>query len=187
VQQHINSLEGKWRKVQLLINNAGLAVGKGSFEDGVYDDWERMIDTNIKGLAYMSKEVAALFIENGQGHIINIGSMAGHEVYPGGNMYCATKHAVIALSKGMRIDLVKYNIKVSVVSPGATETEFSIVRFKGDEAMAMKTYEGYEPLSANDVMESVYFIASQPDHVNIDEIYLTPKAQASPFVLERKV
>lgn len=185
VQHQVASLTGKWRQIDVLVNNAGLAVGTEPFHQGVYDDWERMIDTNIKGLAYVSREVAPLMIANGRGHIINMASMAGHEVYPGGNMYCATKHAVLALTRGMRMDMVAHNIKVSAVSPGATETEFSIVRYKGDESRAADKYVGYAPLTATDVAESTFFIASQPEHVNIEEIYLQPRAQASPFILNR--
>lgn len=187
VQQQVNNLSGKWTQVELLLNNAGLAVGRGGFQNGVYDDWERMIDTNIKGLIYMSKEISALFIKNGKGHIINIASMAGHEVYGGGNVYCATKHAVRALSKGMRIDMVEHGIKVSIVSPGAVdETEFSIVRYKGDQGKADSTYDGFEPLHADNIADCVWFCASQPANVNIEEVYVLPTAQASPYVLNKK-
>ena len=185
VQAHVKGLEGKWRQIDVLVNNAGLAVGTKPFHEGKYDDWEQIIDANIKGLISLSREVAPIMIENGKGHIINIASMAGHEVYPGGNIYCATKHAVLALSKGMRMDMVGENIKVSSVSPGATETEFSVIRYKGDVQKAIDKYIGYEPLTGKDVAESVYFVATQPDHVNIQEVYLAPKAQASPFVLKK--
>lgn len=183
VRQHIGGLDGKWKQIAILINNAGLAVGTGPIQEGFHEDWDRMIDTNIKGLLYLTREVAPVMIANGKGHIINIGSMAGHEVYPGGNVYCATKHAVLALTKGMRMDLVGHGIKVSAVSPGATETEFSIIRYKGDVQRANNKYNGYDPLTGVDIAESVYFVASQPEHVNIQEVYLAPKAQASPYVL----
>jgi len=186
VKENIGSLAGNWTQIAVLVNNAGLAVGTAPFQEGDYDDWERMIDTNIKGLIYLSREVAPIMISNGKGHIINIASMAGHEVYPGGNVYCATKHAVLALSKGMRIDMVGQGIKVSSVSPGATETEFSIIRYKGDKQKAIDKYNGFEPLTGADIAESVYFVAAQPEHVNIQEVYVAPKAQASPFVLNRK-
>ncbi|MCP4120417.1 MAG: SDR family NAD(P)-dependent oxidoreductase [Bacteroidetes bacterium] len=186
VQESISSLAGNWRQIAVLVNNAGLAVGTSPFQEGAYDDWERMIDTNIKGLIYLSREVSPIMISNGKGHIINIASMAGHEVYPGGNVYCATKHAVLALSKGMRMDMVGNGIKVSSVSPGATETEFSIIRYKGDKQKAIDKYKGFEPLTGADIAESVYFVAAQPEHVNIQEVYVAPRAQASPFVLNRK-
>lgn len=181
----VSALQGKWRQVDVLINNAGLAVGKSAIHEGVYEDWERMIDTNIKGLLYMSRELAPLMIDNGKGHIINIASLAGHESYPGGNVYCGTKHAVRSISRGMRMDLVQHGIKVSVVSPGAADTEFSLVRYKGDKAMADKTYDGFQPLTAEDVAESIYFIASQPAHVNIEEIFMLPTAQATSTIIHR--
>ncbi len=185
VKKVIASLNGKWEKVELLVNNAGLAVGRGPFQEGLYEDWERMIDTNVKGLIYMSRELSSVFIKNKKGHIINIASLAGHEVYGGGNVYCSTKHAVRALSRGMRIDMVKYGIKVSTVSPGAVDTEFSLVRYKGDKARADSTYKGFEPLHAEDVADCVWFCASQPKNVNIEEVYVLPTAQASPYVLHK--
>jgi 3-hydroxy acid dehydrogenase / malonic semialdehyde reductase len=186
VKNALNSLEGKWTQADVLINNAGLAVGKGPIQEGIYEDWERMIDTNIKGLLYMSREIAPMMIKNGHGHIINIASLAGHESYPGGNVYCATKHAVRSLTRGMRMDLVQHGIKVSVVSPGAADTEFSLVRYKGDKEQADKTYEGFIPLKAEDIAESVFFIASQPPHVNIEEIFILPSAQASSTIIHRE-
>lgn len=186
VQKNINKLDDYWSKVDVLINNAGLAVGRGPFQEGLYEDWERMIDTNLKGLIYVSRELAPKMISNGHGHIINIASLAGIEAYGGGNVYCATKHGVRALSRSMRIDLLKENIKVSVVSPGAADTEFSIVRYKGDQKQADKTYEGFQPLTGTDVAESVFFIASQPKHVNIEEIFLLPAAQATSTIIKRK-
>ena len=186
VKKNISLLDEQWSKIDVLVNNAGLAVGKGPFQDGLYDDWERMIDTNLKGLIYVSKEVVAKMIQNGSGHIINIASLAGIESYGGGNVYCATKHGVRALSRAMRIDLLTQGIKVSTVSPGAADTEFSIVRYKGDQEAADKTYEGFEPLTGTDVAESVFFIATQPKHVNIEEIFLLPSAQATSTIIDRK-
>ena len=184
-QEHISTLDAHWSKVDVLVNNAGLAVGKGPFQEGIYDDWERMIDTNLKGLIYVSRELTPLMIRNKKGHIINIASLAGIESYAGGNVYCATKHGVRALSRAMRIDLLKEGIKVSVVSPGAANTEFSLVRYKGDRIQADRTYEGFEPLTGKDVAESVYFIATQPAHVNIEEIFLLPTAQATSTIIQR--
>ncbi len=185
VQQHIGSLDKEWSKVDVLINNAGLAVGRGPIQEGIYDDWERMIDTNLKGLLYVTRELTPIMIQNGQGHIINIASLAGIEAYGGGNVYCATKHGVRALSRSMRIDLITKGIKVSVVSPGAADTEFSLVRYKGDKEQAGKTYEGFEPLTGADIAESVFFIASQPKHVNIEEIFVLPAAQATSTIIHR--
>lgn len=174
------------KHIDILINNAGLAVGRGPIDEGIVDDWERMIDTNVKGLLYVSKEIIPLLKANKKGHIINIASIAGKEVYPGGNVYCATKHAVDALSQAMRIDLVSYGIKVTNIAPGAAETEFSLVRFKGDEATANSVYEGYDPLTAKDIAETIYFAATRPAHVNLNDIVIMPTAQASPTVLYKK-
>ena len=160
-----------------------LAVGRSPLQEGLYEDWDRMIDTNMKGLLYVTREIVPLFIANKKGHIINIGSLAGHEYYGGGNVYCGTKHAVKAITRSMRIDLLKEGIKVSAVSPGAVETEFSVVRYKGNKEMADKTYDGFEPLKAEDVAESIYFIANQPKHVNIEEILVLPTAQASTSII----
>jgi len=173
-------------KVEILINNAGLAVGIGSVENGITDDWERMIDTNIKGLLYVSKNVIPWLKSKRSGHIVNIASIAGKEVYPGGNVYCATKHAVDALSKGMRMDLVDYSIKVTNIAPGAAETEFSLVRFKGDETTAKSIYDGYSPLVANDVAETIYFVTSRPKHVTINDLTIMPTAQASATIFNKK-
>ena len=185
VQKNISFLDEQWSQVDVLINNAGLAVGRGSFQEGIYDDWERMIDTNLKGLIYVSREMTPIMIKNGKGHIINIASLAGIESYGGGNVYCATKHAVRALSRSMRIDLVQHGIKVSVVSPGAADTEFSLVRYKGNQEMAEKTYDGFEPLKGEDIAESVFFMANQPKHVNIEEIFILPTAQASATIFHK--
>ena len=185
VQHAISSLNDKWKQIDVLLNNAGLAAGRGPIQDGVYDDWEQMIDTNIKGLLYMMREVSPLMITRNQGHIINVSSLAGWESYGGGNVYCGTKHAVRSISRSARIDLVAHNIKVSVISPGAAETEFSLVRFKGDEEKANAVYEGYLPLQAEDVANSIYFMATQPAHVNIEEIFILPTAQATATITHR--
>jgi NADP-dependent 3-hydroxy acid dehydrogenase YdfG len=187
VTNAINSLP-KHVKIGLsiLVNNAGLAVGKGPIDRGLIDDWDRMIDTNVKGLLYVSRAVIPLLKANNKGHIINVASIAGKEVYPGGNVYCATKHAVDALSRAMRIDLVNYNIKVSNLAPGAAETEFSIVRFKGNEAQAKSIYDGYDPLVAEDIAETLWFMCSRPDHVNVNDITLMATAQASAAVFAEK-
>ena len=169
----------EWKKINVLVNNAGLAVGLSTIQDGDIDDWEQMIDTNIKGLLYVTRNIAPLMITNETGHIINIGSIAGKEVYANGNIYCATKHAVDALSKAMRIDLLPHNIKVTAINPGLVETEFSIVRFKGDAERAKKPYLGIEPLRAEDIAETIYWCASRPAHVNINDIVITPTVQAN--------
>ncbi len=185
VSAAVISLPEEWKNIEILINNAGLAVGLNSIQDGVIDDWERMIDTNIKGLLYMSRAILPLFINNGKGHVINIGSIAGKEVYPNGNVYCATKHGVDALTKAMRIELVKENIKVTQVAPGAIETEFSLVRFKGDSEMADKVYKGYQPLEADDVANSVFYVTTLPEHVNINDMVIMPTAQASATIFNK--
>ena len=173
-------------KVEVLVNNAGLAVGRGSIENGITDDWERMIDTNLKGLLYISKQVIPWLKAKKSGHIINIASIAGKEVYPCGNVYCASKHAVDALSKAMRIDLVDYSIKVTNIAPGAAETEFSLVRFKGDEETANSIYEGYKALEAVDVAETIYFVTSRPKHVTINDLTIMPTAQASATIFNKQ-
>jgi NADP-dependent 3-hydroxy acid dehydrogenase YdfG len=188
VANAINSLSSAVKShLKVLINNAGLAVGRGVISEGVIDDWERMIDTNIKGLLYVSRYVAPIMQSNMQGHIFNVSSIAGKEVYAGGNVYCATKHAVDALSKAMRIDLVQDNIKVTNIAPGATETEFSIVRFKGDAEQAKAVYTGFEALRANDIAEVIVFAASRPAHVNLNDITIMPTAQASATVIHKSL
>lgn len=172
--------------LRLLINNAGLAVGRGPIDQGEIDDWERMIDTNVKGLLYVSKAVIPILKENENTQIINIASIAGKQVYPGGNVYCASKHAVDALSQAMRIDLVSHGIKVTNIAPGAAETEFSVVRFKGDQNAADAVYDGYQPLVAKDIADTVYFAATRPAHVTLNDIVIMPTAQASPAVLHKK-
>ncbi|MCD4730216.1 MAG: SDR family NAD(P)-dependent oxidoreductase [Bacteroidales bacterium] len=186
VVKAIETLNNKWKQVDILVNNAGLALDLKPIQDGDFNDWDIMIDTNIKGLLYMSKLVSKLMIENGSGHIINIGSIAGKEAYPNGNVYCATKHAVDGLTKAMRLDLFKHGIKVSQIAPGAVETEFSEVRFFGDKDTADKVYKGYTPLTAEDVAESLYFVASQPDHVNINDLLIMPMAQANATTFNKK-
>jgi len=184
VNKSIDQLSDKVASsITVLVNNAGLAVGKGPIDQGLTDDWNRMVDTNIKGLLYVTKAIVPIFKKNKKGHIINIASIAGKEVYPGGNVYCATKHAVDALSRAMRIDLVKHGIKVSNLAPGAAETEFSVVRFKGDKESAQKVYQGYNPLLAQDIAETIWFLCSRPSHVNINDITVMATAQASATVL----
>ncbi len=185
VEKAIESLPEEWKTIDILINNAGLAVGMNTIQEGVIDDWERMIDTNIKGLLYITRQILPLMIARQKGHIINIGSIAGKEVYPNGNVYCATKHAVDALSKAMRIDTVKHGIKVTQIAPGAIETEFSVVRFKGDEDKAANVYKGYTPLSPDDIANAVYFTSTLPNHVNINDMVIMPVSQASSTVFNK--
>ena len=183
VKRVIRELPESWKNVDVLINNAGLAAGLDPIDKGNSDDWNRMIDTNIKGLLYMSYEVTQLMKDNKiNGHIINIGSIAGKEVYPNGNVYCATKHAVDALSKGMRMDLLKHNIKVTQTCPGAVETEFSLVRFHNNADRAKTVYEGFEALVADDIADCIWFAVSRPPHVNINDMIVMPAAQASSTV-----
>jgi 3-hydroxy acid dehydrogenase/malonic semialdehyde reductase len=186
VENAISSIPEEWRKINVMVNNAGLAVGLNNIQEGVVDDWERMIDTNIKGLLYMTRTIAPVMIKNGYGHIVNIGSIAGKEVYANGNVYCATKHAVDALSKAMRIDLLPHSIKVTAVNPGMVDTEFSIVRFKGDDERAKSVYKGLEPLKAEDIAETIYWVASRPAHVNINDIVIMPTVQANATTAIRK-
>jgi NADP-dependent 3-hydroxy acid dehydrogenase YdfG len=168
------------------VNNAGLAAGLAPVQEGSVDDWEQMIDTNIKGLLFITRKVAPLMVKRGSGHIVNISSIAAKETYENGNVYCATKHAVDALTKGMRIDMVKHNVKVTSISPGMVNTEFSLVRFKGDKARADKVYEGLIPLSADDVAEAIWFALSRPAHVNINDMLIMPTAQATIIHTVRK-
>jgi NADP-dependent 3-hydroxy acid dehydrogenase YdfG len=185
VSTAINSLPEEWQTVSVLINNAGLALGRDFFEEASLDDWETMIDTNVKGLLYVTKALVPYMIGQKSGHIINIGSTAGKEVYEKGNVYCATKHAVDALSKAMRIELLRHGIKVTAIHPGAAETEFSVVRFKGDKDSAARVYEGYQPLVAADVAEIAYFTASLPPHVCINDLVVTCTAQANSIYLHK--
>ena len=182
----IASLPAEWQKIDILVNNAGLAMGLASFEEGNVDHWDTMIDTNVKGLLYVSKAVVPHMIAHKTGHIINISSIAGKEVYAMGNVYCASKHAVDALTRSMRLDLSKFPIKVSMVCPGAVETEFSIVRFEGDIERAKKVYNGFENLVAQDIADAVWYIASRPPHVNINDIVVMPTAQPMAAVIHRK-
>ncbi|QKG79521.1 SDR family NAD(P)-dependent oxidoreductase [Tenuifilum thalassicum] len=187
VNKAIDSLPKHWRKIDVLINNAGLAVGLNHIQDGIIDDWERMIDTNIKGVLYITRKVAPMMIEQGKGHIVNIGSIAGTQVYENGNVYCATKHAMHALSQGMRQDMLKHNIKVSEIRPGLLETEFSMVRFKGDVEKAKSTYQGLTPLFAEDIAEAIHFVLTRPAHVCINDIEVTPVAQANAYYVNRNL
>ncbi|WP_442952257.1 SDR family oxidoreductase [Pedobacter sp. CAN_A7] len=181
-------LEGiptEWKKVDVLVNNAGLSQGLDPIDKGDTDDWDTMIDTNVKGLLYVSKIVSNWMIPFQSGHIINIGSIAGKEVYPNGNVYCATKHAVDALNKGMRIDLLPHHIKVTAINPGMVETEFSLVRFKGDEDRAKKVYQGLLPLMAEDIADAIWFVVSRPAHVNINDMLIMPSAQATATITNK--
>lgn len=171
--------------IDILVNNAGLALGRDFFDEASLDDWDTMIDTNMKGLLYVSKAIIPYMIKRGKGHIINIGSTAGKEVYEKGNVYCATKHAVEAISQSMRIDLLRHRIKVTALHPGAAETEFSIVRFKGDEKMAKSVYDGYQPLQANDIANTVYYCAGLPEHLCINSLVMTCTSQANSFYLNK--
>ncbi|MEJ2904790.1 SDR family NAD(P)-dependent oxidoreductase [Pedobacter panaciterrae] len=182
----LETLPQQWKKVDVLINNAGLSQGLDPIDKGNIDDWDTMIDTNVKGLLYTTRIVSNWMIARKSGHIINIGSIAGKEVYPNGNVYCATKHAVDALNKSMRIDLLPHGIKVTAINPGMVETEFSKVRFKGDEGRAKKVYDGLEPLVAKDIAEAIWFVVSRPAHVNINDMLIMPTAQATGTIINRK-
>ena len=179
VEKAIDSLTGKWENIDLLINNAGLAVGLEPVNSGVVDDWERMIDTNVKGLLYVSRKISSQMVARESGHIINLSSIAGREVYANGAVYCGSKHAVEAITKAMRIELLPFGIKVSSISPGMVDTEFSTVRFKGDKERADNVYKGLTPLYAQDIAEAILFMATRPKHVNIDELVIKPTDQAS--------
>jgi len=186
VQDMVNALPAAWSSVQILINNAGLAWGLSAIDQGQLEHWDTMIDTNIKGLLYVTKFVTPLLVKNGNGHIVNIGSIAGKEVYANGNVYCATKHAVDALSRRMRIDLSHYPIKVSAIHPGAVETEFSLVRFDGDAERAANVYKGFENLVAQDIADAIWFMLSRPKNVNINEMTIMPTAQPMAGVIHRQ-
>ena len=181
------ALPAEWKNIDILINNAGLAVGKDSFEDANIDDWEAMLNTNVHGLLYVSKSVVPLMIAQNKGHIINLGSIAGKEVYEKGNVYCASKFAVDAINKAMRIDLLKYNIKVTGIHPGAVETEFSLVRFKGDEDKATSTYTGIIPLVAADIADTIFYCTQLPAHVCINDLVIMCTQQASAFYMHKNV
>jgi len=182
----IQNLPPQFKKIDILLNNAGLAAGLNPIQEGHLSDWEAMIDINLKGLLYITRLVAPLMVAEKNGHIVNISSVAGKENYANGNVYCATKHAVDSLSQTMRIDLLPHGVKVTNIAPGMVETEFSLVRFKGDEKRAKNVYVGLTPLSAHDIAEAIYWAASRPDHVNISDIVITPKAQANATTTIRK-
>jgi NADP-dependent 3-hydroxy acid dehydrogenase YdfG len=186
VKEKISSILKEFRKIDVLLNNAGLAKGFHKLYEGNLDDWEEMIDTNVKGLLYVTRQILPLMIERKKGHIVNIGSTAGHEVYANGNVYCATKFAVNALTQAIRLDVLDKKIKVSTVDPGMVLTEFSKVRFNGDDEKAKRVYEGLKPLSPKDVAEAILFCITRPEHVNINEIILTPTAQASSNFIYRE-
>ncbi|MBK8610111.1 MAG: SDR family NAD(P)-dependent oxidoreductase [Chitinophagaceae bacterium] len=182
----IENLPERWQKIDVLINNAGLALGKDSFEDADMNDWETMLNSNVHGLLYVSKAVLPFMLARGKGHIINMGSVAGKEVYEKGNVYCASKFAVDAITKAMRIDLLKNNIKVTGIHPGAVETEFSLVRFKGEEATAKAAYDGLTPLTAADIADTVFYCVNLPDHVCINELVITCTQQAGTYYFHKK-
>ena len=184
VFENLQNLPTEWQAINILVNNAGLALGRDSFENANLEDWETMIDTNVKGLLYASKAVLPMLI-NEKGHIINIGSTAAKEVYKDGNVYCASKHAVDAISKAQRIDLLQYQIKVTAIHPGAADTEFSVVRFKGDAEKAKAVYSGYTPLMAEDIADTVWYVANTPAHVCINDLVITCTAQANSMYLQK--
>ena len=184
VFDNLQNLPAEWQAINILVNNAGLALGRDSFENANLEDWETMIDTNVKGLLYASKAVLPMLIKE-KGHIINIGSTAGKEVYKDGNVYCASKHAVDAISKAQRIDLLQYQIKVTAIHPGAADTEFSVVRFKGDAEKAKAVYTGYTPLMSEDIADTVWYVANTPAHVCINDLVITCTAQANSMYLQK--
>lgn len=186
VDDAIENLPEKWKNIEILVNNAGLAVGLDHIDKGVVDDWERMIDTNIKGLLYVTRAVSPGMVSRKKGHIINIASIAGKEAYENGNVYCATKHAVDALSRSMRIDLLKDGIKVTNIAPGLVDTEFSPVRFKGDIERANKVYKGLTPLYGPDIAEAILFCVTRPAHVNINDLLIMPTDQAAATLTRRE-
>lgn len=181
----INNLPEAWQSISILINNAGLALGRDSFEDADLKDWETMLNTNVLGLMYITKAVLPFMITQKKGHIVNMGSVAGKEVYEKGNGYCASKFAVDAINRAMRIDLLKHNIKVTGIHPGAVETEFSLVRYKGDAATADATYKGITPLTGADIAETIFYCCSLPAHVCINDLVITPTQQADAFYFNR--
>ena len=185
VQSFISLIPSEFAPVEVLLNNAGLAVGTEKLHEATVDDWEKMIDTNVKGLLYMSRAVLPQMVENSRGHVINIGSIAGREPYPGGSVYCGTKHAVRAISRSLKMDLLGTNIRVSNVEPGAVETEFSLIRYKGDQDKADKVYEGLKPLIAEDIADAVLYCATCPAHVNVAELLVLANAQASAYHTSR--
>lgn len=186
VEENLNSLPAEWRNIDILVNNAGLAAGKDAIQSALLSDWEQMIDTDVKGVLYVSRMVLPWMCERKKGHVVNICSIAGKEVYAGGSVYCAVKHAVNAISKGMRIDCLPYNIKVTNVCPGAVETEFSMVRFKGDKAKNDATYRGFTPLTGEDIADAITYCVTLPEHVNINDLVIMPTAQANSGLFNRK-
>lgn len=185
VMDQLGTIPDAWKHISILVNNAGLAAGKDYFDEALMDDWEAMIDTNLKGLLYVTRAVLPNLIASGKGHIINIGSIAAKNIYEKGNVYCSTKHAVDALSQSMRIDLLRHKIKVTAIHPGAAETEFSLVRLKGNELAAKSVYEGYVPLYAEDIAEAVFYVTNLPAHVCINDMVITATAQADAFYLHK--
>ncbi len=186
VEKYLNSLEPEWKEIDILVNNAGLAAGKDAIQEALLSDWEQMIDTDVKGLLYVSRVVLPWMCKRMKGHVINICSIAGKEVYAGGSVYCAVKHAVDAISKGMRIDCLPYNIKVTNICPGAVETEFSMVRFKGNKEKNDATYRGFTPLTGEDIADTITYCALLPEHVNINDLVIMPTAQANSGLFFRK-
>lgn len=186
VKKAAASLPGDWKNISILINNAGLSRGLDKLHSGVLDDWEEMLDTNVKGLLYVTREILPGMIERNRGHVINIGSIAGHEVYPGGNVYCASKHAVDAITKGLRMDVNGTKVRISTIDPGLVETEFSIIRFRGNKEKAGKVYHGLKPLTPDDVAGAVLYAASTPENVVVAQMLLLPLAQASSTLVSRK-
>lgn len=186
VATKLNALPDNWKKIDVLVNNAGLSQGLDPIHEGNLDDWDTMIDTNIKGLLYVTRLISPWMVQQQSGHIVNIGSIAGKETYANGNVYCASKHAVDSLNKAMRIDLLPHGIKVSGIHPGAVETEFSEVRFKGDKERAKAVYQGFEPLLAADIADAVWYAVSRPAHVNVNDLVIMPSAQANTSNLLRK-
>jgi 3-hydroxy acid dehydrogenase/malonic semialdehyde reductase len=186
VDHFVELLPAEFKKIDILVNNAGLSRGLEKFYEDDFNNWEEMIDTNVKGLLYVTRAVVPGMIERTNGHIVNIGSVAGHEAYPKGGIYCGTKHAVDAITKSLRMDLIDKNIRVSTVDPGLVETNFSNIRFHGDEERAKNVYKGLTPLTGKDVAETVLFIATRPAHVNIGEIIIFPTRQASATIVHRE-
>ena len=186
VRDSLNTLPEQWKNIDILVNNAGLAAGLDLIQEGSIQDWEQMIDTNVKGLLYITREITPQMVARNAGHIINIGSIAGHQVYPKAAVYCATKHAVKAITNGLRVDLFGTKVRVSTVDPGAVESNFSTVRFKGDTKRAASVYAGMEPLQPEDIADAVFYCASRPLHVNISEVIIMPTDQASATMINRK-
>lgn len=186
VQDAITKLPENWQNIDVLINNAGLALGKANLDEGLSSDWDQMLDTNVKGVLYMTRATLPHLKKSENAHIVNIGSIAGTEVYPGGNVYCASKHAVNALSKAMRMEFLSFGIKVSQVRPGLADTEFSVVRYKGDTEKAKQVYIGYEALQAEDIARTVSFVLSSPKHVCINDLEITPTAQANAYLIDKE-